>query len=233
MQEPVFPQPVPESMGSAVPAAQDPDQETMARLRRGGQAALASEFLRHQHRLRRMIEVRLDRRLAGQINPSEILEEAFLEAVSRLDQYLVQPPMPLFLWLRYLTGERILAAHRRLLGQEAEGSVGQTQPGEPSARPKADSASLSIHLAAQLCRTARTPPGQELSARLEQILAQLEPSEREILALRHFEQLTNQEAAEELGISPATASHRYIQALEKLAALLKTLPGFSKGILEL
>jgi len=224
MEQPAGGQPPP---GSANPGAAEEgplDQETTARLRRGGQAALAREFLRHRHRLRRMIEVRLDRRLAGRVDPSEVLEQTFLEAARQLDQYLAQAPMPLFLWLRYLTGQRILALHRQLLGPEAA-SCSQTAAGR-AGRPKADSASLSMHLAAQIGPGPSTPPNQQLSARLAELLDQLDPLDREILALRHFEQLSNQEAAEELGLSPAAASHRYIHALQKLRAVLKTLPGF-------
>jgi len=226
MDQPAGQQPPPGSAAAGAAGEGHLDQETLARLRRDGQAALAREFLRHRHRLRRMIEVRLDRRLAGRVDPSEVLEQTFLEAARQLDQYLAQAPMPLFLWLRYLTGQRILALHRQLLGAEAAVSS-QTADGR-AGRPQADSASLSMHLAAQIGRGASTPARQELSARLAELLELLDPWDREILALRHFEQLSNQEAAEELGLSPAAASHRYIQALEQLGALLKTLPGFHR-----
>jgi len=223
MEQPAGQQPPPESANSGAAEEGHLDQETMARLRRGGQAALAREFLRHRHRLRRMIEVRLDRCLAGRVDPSDVLEQTFLEAARQLDQYLAQAPMPLFLWLRYLTGQRILELHRQLLGPEEAASF-PTTAGR-AGRPTADSASLSMHLAAQISQAAGTPPRHELSARLAELLEQLEPLDREILALRHFEQLSNQEAAEELGLSPAAASHRYIHALQKLRAVLKTLPG--------
>ncbi|MCS7305267.1 MAG: sigma-70 family RNA polymerase sigma factor [Thermoguttaceae bacterium] len=228
MDDPARQKPPPQIGNFAAAEGSHLDEETRDRLRRGGQAALAREFLRHRHRLRRMIEVRLDRRLLGRVDPSEVLEEAFLEAVRRLDQYLAQPPMPLFLWFRYLIGQRILAWHERLLGQQAEQPPSENIAGPSIRRPQADSASLSMHLAGQFNQDGQIPQRQNISVHIEQIISQLDPLDREILALRHFEQLNNQEVAEELGLSPATASHRYIQALEKLGALLNSLPEFQK-----
>ncbi|HOM16085.1 MAG TPA: sigma-70 family RNA polymerase sigma factor [Thermoguttaceae bacterium] len=200
------------------------EEEVLARLRRGGQAALASEFMRHRPRLHRMVQMRLDHRAVGQVDPSDVLQEAFFEAVRQLDQYLAHPPMPLFLWLRYLTGQRILAIHRRLGVDQKQDSC-QEVPMESVPRPEADSVSLSRRLADQLRRTGPAAGGEELYARLEQAIAQLAPLDREILALRHFEQLNNQEAAEELGLSPAAASRRYVQALQKLREAMAPLPG--------
>jgi len=214
----------PESIRSGFAAESRLEEEALARLRQGGQAALASEFMRQRARLRRMIEVRLDRRVASRVNPSDVLQEAFFEAARQLDEYLAHPPMPLFLWFRYLTGQRILAIHRQHLGMQ-EQTPRQEAAMHSVGRPEADSASLSMHLVDQLRSSRGMDIRQQLFTRLEQIIAQLEPLDREILALRHFEQLSNQEAAEELGISPAAASQRYIRALERLRDVLKTLPG--------
>ncbi len=224
MEEPDKEQPIPELASSRPLGASESEDEALARVRREGQSALASEFMRQRHRLRRMIEVRLDRRVATRVDASDVLQEAFLEASRRLDEYLAHPPMPLFLWLRYLTGQRILAIHRQHLGAKKR-DPRQEVPMESVRRPEADSASLSVHLVDQLSTPSRMAIRQELHVRVEQVIAELEPLDREILALRHFEQLTNQEAAEELGISPAAASKRYIRGLEKLREVLKTLPG--------
>lgn len=198
--------------------------DVLSHLRRGGQPALASAFMRQRDRLRRMIEVRLDRRVAGRVDASDVLQEAFLDAARRLDEYLANPPMPLFLWFRFLTGQRLLAIHRQHLGTQKR-DPRQEVALDQGPMPKADSASLSMHLLGRLTTPSRAAMRQEVQDRLEQMLAKLDPLDREILALRHFEELSNLEAAEELRITPAAASKRYIRALERLREVLSMLPG--------
>ncbi len=198
--------------------------EVLAQLRRGGQPALASQFMRHRDRLHRMIEVRLDRRVAGRVDASDVLQEAFLEAARRMDEYLANPPMPLFLWLRFLTGQRLLAIHRQHLGAQKR-DPRQEVALDHAAMPKADSASLSVQLAGRLTTPSLAAMRLEMQERLAKLLGEMDPLDREILALRHFEELSNQESAEELGITAAAASKRYIRALERLREVVKTLPG--------
>lgn len=198
--------------------------EVLAQLRRGGQPALASQFMRHRDRLHRMIEVRLDRRVAGRVDASDVLQEAFLEAARRMDEYLANPPMPLFLWLRFLTGQRLLAIHRQHLGAQKR-DPRQEVALDNAAMPKADSASLSVQLAGRLTTPSLAAMRLEMQERLAKLLGEMDPLDREILALRHFEELSNQESAEELGITAAAASKRYIRALERLREVVKTLPG--------
>ncbi len=205
----------------------DAPDEALAAVQKGGRTALAGVFMEHRPRLRRMIEVRLDRRVAGRVDPSDVLQEAYLDASRRLDDYLRTPSMPLFLWLRFLTGQRLMAIHRQHLG---------TQKRDPRQEvnlhrggiPRADSASLSIELLGRLTTPSRAAIRGEIQAQLEDQLRRLEPLDREILALRHYEQLSNNEAAEELGISSAAASKRYIRALERLRGVLTSIPGFGE-----
>ena len=206
----------------------DGSGDALAQIRREGPDALAAVFMQHRERLKRMIHVRLDRRVAGRIDPSDVLQEAYMDASRRLEEYLAKPSMPLFLWLRFLTGQRLLAIHRRHLGtqkRDPRQEVALARGG----MPRADSASLSIELLGRLTTPSRAAMRGEMQAKLEDLLTRLDPLDREILALRHYEELTNNETAQELGITPAAASKRYIRALERLRAVLASVPGFGQS----
>lgn len=194
------------------------------RLQQGGEAALAEAFMGHRDRLRRMVHLRLDRRVAGRVDPSDVLQDAFLDAAQQLDRYLADPPMPLFLWLRFLTGQRLMAIHRQHLGAQKR-DARQEVPLHRRATPEVDSMSLSCGLLGPVTSPSMAAIRLEMQARLQEVIDGLEPLDREILALRHYEELTNQEAAEELGIAPAAASKRYIRALERLKGALAKAPG--------
>ena len=212
-------------MSDDVRGNSDNSADALDQVQKGGQAALAGLFMQHRTRLRRMIEVRLDRRVASRVDASDVLQEAYLDASRRLDEYLADPQMPLFLWLRFLTGQRLMAIHRHHLGTQKR-DPRQEVALERDAMPRADSASMSAQLLGRLTTPSRAAIRVEMQTRLEDLLARLDPLDREILALRHFEELTNNEAAEELGINPAAASKRYIRALERLRGVLGSASGF-------
>jgi RNA polymerase sigma-70 factor (ECF subfamily) len=90
--------------------------ELLAQAAAGDQTALTQLFTRYRKRLKQMIRLRLNRRLQGRIDDSDILQEAYLEAAKRLPDYLATRPIPFFLWLRHLTGKKLVDAHRRHLG---------------------------------------------------------------------------------------------------------------------
>jgi len=203
----------------------DGSGDPVAQIRREGPDGLAAVFMQHRERLKRMIHVRLDRRVAGRVDPSDVLQEAYMDASRRLQEYLANPRMPLFLWLRFLTGQRLLAIHRQHLGTQKRDPRQEVALGR-GGMPRADSASLSIELLGRLTTPSRAAMRGEMQAKFEDLLGSLDPLDREILALRHYEELTNNEAADELGITPAAASKRYIRALERLRAVLASLPGF-------
>lgn len=196
----------------------------VARLKRDGQTALAEFFGEHRRRLRRMVDIRLDRRVAGRVDPSDVLQEAFLDASQQLGAYLDELPMSPFLWLRFLTGLRLMATHRRHLGAQKRDAKLEV-PLDGGDRPGVQSESLSRHLAGKFTTPSRAAARLEMRARLQELLDGLDPLDREILSLRHFEELSNQEAAEELQITPAAASKRYIRALERFKKTLAGIPG--------
>jgi len=199
-------------------------EESAERLKQGGQAALAEFFSKHRDRLRRMVDIRIDRRVSGRVDPSDVLQEAFMDASNQLDGYLDAMPMPPFLWLRFLTGQRLMATHRRHLGAQMRDAKLEV-PLERAAGPHVQSESLSCHLAGRLTTPSRAAARLEMEARLQDLLDRMHPLDREILSLRHFEELSNNEAAEELGISKAAASKRYIRALERMRKTLAEIPG--------
>jgi RNA polymerase sigma-70 factor (ECF subfamily) len=195
------------------------------RVRDGDQQALAELFARYRDRLRRMVRLRLDRRLQGRLDPSDVLQEAYLDLARRAPEYLAEPKMPFFLWLRLLTGQRLLALHRQHLGAQMR-DAGQEVSIHRGALPQATSASLAAQLLGRLTSPTQAAVRAELQIKLQEALNSMDPIDREVLILRHFEELSNNETAEVLGLQKGAASNRYIRALKRLKNLLSGVPGF-------
>jgi RNA polymerase sigma-70 factor (ECF subfamily) len=196
-------------------------------LRRAGEgdgAALGALFDRHRDRLRRMVQLRMDRRMQGRLDASDVLQDAYLEVSRCLADYLRNPAMPFFLWLRVLTGRKLLALHRHHLGTHMR-AAGREVSLHGGAMPEASSASLAAQLLGRQATPSQEAVRAELQLRIEAALNGMEDLDREILALRHFEHLSNAEAAEVLGISQGAASNRFIRALRRLRSLLMSVPG--------
>jgi RNA polymerase sigma-70 factor (ECF subfamily) len=192
--------------------------------RAGDQAALNELFGRHRPRLRRMVDLRLDRRLQSRIDASDVIQEAYVDAVRRLDEYLRRPDYPLFLWLRLIVGERLLKLHRYHLGtrmRSAELEVSIYR----GALPAATSAALAAQLLGKHTSPTQAAVRAERMLRLQEALNSLDPMDREVLSLRHFEDLSLAETARSLEIQEAAAAKRYIRALKRLKAVLTNLPG--------
>jgi RNA polymerase sigma-70 factor (ECF subfamily) len=205
-----------------MPAETDPEVVALiARLRAGDEAALGELFDRHREKLRRMVLLRLDRRLGGRVSASDVLQEAYIDALKRIDHYFEKPDQPFFGWLRLVVGQRIADVHREHQAQKR--SAGREVPihGGPT-----DSACLAACLLGDLSSPSAAAGRNETYARLEEALNQMDPIDREVLALRHFEELSNTETAALLGILPAAASKRYVRALARLKEILEGIPGF-------
>jgi len=199
--------------------------ELHRRIERGDESALLDLFTRHRDRLKRMVKLRLDRRLQGRIDPSDVLQEASIDVVRRAREYLASPSMPVFLWLRWITGERLLSLHRRHLGSKVR-DAGLEVSLHYGALPQATSVSLAAMLLGRLTSPTRAAQRAELQLRLQDALNAMDPVDREILTLRHFEDLNNNETAQVLGISKTAASNRYIRALKRLKDALAGMQGF-------
>ncbi len=189
--------------------------------------ALGDLFARHRERLRRMVQLRMDRRLQGRIDPSDVLQEAFLEVRRSLADYLRQPNVPFFLWLRCLTGRKLNTLHRHHLGTRQR-DAGREVSLHRGALPQASSVSLAAQLLGRLTTPSQAAMRAELQLQIQEALNSMEALDREVLALRHFEQLTNSETAEVLGISEAAASNRFVRALKRLKTILASAPGFTE-----
>src|SRR4051794_8790320 len=195
---------------------------------RGNTAEWGDLLERHRARLRRMLALRLDHRLQGRVDPSDVLQETYLEATQRLPGDLRQPDMPFFLWLRFLAGQRLLIAHRRHLGTHQR-DAGREVSLYRGAMPEASSAALAARLLGRECRPSEIAVRAEIKLRLQEALNQMDPLDREVLALRHFEQLSNAETARVLDLQEATASKRYVRALKKLKDILAAGRGGAGG----
>jgi len=196
----------------------------MRYLREGGQTALAKAFVDARAHLRRMVQFRMDRRVAGRVDPSDVLQEVYLDASRQLPQYLANPPMSPRVWLRLLTAQRLMAIHRQHLGVQKRDAKQET-PLDRAAMPPFDPEALSCGLLACVTSPSMAAIRHETRVQLHEAVDGLDADDREILALRHYEELTNREASEELGITPGAASKRYIRALERLKGALAGVPG--------
>jgi RNA polymerase sigma-70 factor (ECF subfamily) len=194
-------------------------RDLLARAGAGDTQALGDLFGRHRDRLRRMIQLRIDRRLQGRIDPSDVLQEAFLEFSRALTGYLRNPAIPLYLWLRCLTGRKLQALHRRHLNTRMR-AAGREIAWDLAAVPHATSEGLAAQLLGRFTTPSQAALRAELRSRIQEALGSMEPLDREVLALRHFEQLGNAEVAQVLEISEAAASNRYVRALKRLKKIL-------------
>ncbi len=201
----------------------------LERARAGDPRALAEIFSRHRDRLLRMVEMRFDRRLQGRLDADDVLQEAFLDVVARLGDYLREPRLPLFLWLRLVVGERLLKLHRHHLGTQLR-DAGREISLYREALPAASSAALAARLLGKHTSPTQAALRAERMLRLQEALNALDPIDREILSLRHFEELSRAEAARALNISEAAAAKRYVRALKRLKEILADMPGGLEGI---
>jgi RNA polymerase sigma-70 factor, ECF subfamily len=202
--------------------------DLLERARAGDSQALNDIFARHRDRLRRMVELRLDGRLRARLDASDVVQDAYLEVARRLEEYLREPRVPLFLWLRLVVGERLAALHRHHLGTHMR-DAGREVSLYRGAVPMASSAALAAQLLGRHTSPSQAAVRAERALRLQEALNALDPMDREVLALRHFEELDRAEAAQVLSISEAAAAKRYVRALKRLKEALADLPGGLEG----
>ena len=194
----------------------------------GDVQALAALFDQHRARLKRMVKLQLDRRLQGRVDASDVLQEAYLDLAQRLPEFRREAKYPLFLWMRLVTGQRLSQVHRRHLGaamRNAELEVSIYQ----KALPQASTEFLASRLLGHFTSVSQQVVRAEQQIKLQEALNAMDEMDREILALRHFEELTNDEAAQVLEIQPGAASKRYLRALRRLKESLAHLPGMLDG----
>jgi RNA polymerase sigma-70 factor (ECF subfamily) len=194
-------------------------QQLLEEVRQGRDGAVDRLLTRHREPLRRMIDLRMDPAIAQRLDASDVVQDVLLEASRRLQDFLKNPSMPFHLWLRHIAKDHVIDAHRRH-HQARKRGVDREQPLAP--RDWADRSSL--ELAAQLLDQELTPASaaikHELLQRLQTALEQLDEDDRDVILMRHHEQLGNQEVAATLGLTEAAASMRYLRAVRRLRDLL-------------
>src|SRR5438105_12944693 len=191
----------------------------------GDEQAAHDLFARHRERLKRMVHLRLSRRLQGRVDDSDVIQEAFLDISGRLQEYAADPKLPFFLWLRHMTGLKLAEIHRRHLGtqlRDADREVTLHRGG----LPEADSMSLAAHLLGQLTTPSQAAVKAETRLIVQDAWNNMDPTDRDVVAPKHFQQLSTSEIAEVLGMSKAGAGSRYLRAIKRLREILERIPGF-------
>ncbi len=197
------------------------------RLETDAEGVLAEEFSRNHNRFWRMIDFRLDGALAGRVDPDDVLQEAWLAAAQRVEHFLANESLSLFVWLRMIVRQTLTDVQRRHLGAKKRDAYR-----ERLIHADRWSQNTSVSLAAKLLGTFTSPSQavvrDERAAQLRDSIDRMDKIDREVLALRHFEELANSEVAEVLAIQETTASNRYMRALRRLKTILDGLPDFGE-----
>lgn len=205
---------------------QDHSQDLHRRLQEGDGQALAELFSSQRERLWRIVHFRMDDRLRGRIDPDDVLQDAYLAAVQRLAHYKEGTYTVPFLWLRAILKQTLIDLHRRHVGAQRR-AADRDVALDASPHLQASATSMAIHLIGKLTSPSQAAVRSEMVATIEKAMANMDPIDQEVLALRHFEELGNSEVAEVLGIEQKAASIRYVRAVRRLKEILATVSGIS------
>ena len=189
----------------------------------GDEQALGDLLVRHRDRLLRVISFRMDRRLRGRVDAADVIQETYVEAMQRFADFCRERKMPFFVWLRLELQQRLAEVHRQHLGADKrdvrrEQKIQHAHSGQTSI-------ALAAHLVGQITSASRLVERAEMIQALEHALEEINAVDREVIALRHFEELTNIETARILGIEPAAASKRYLRALKRMREIFERVQG--------
>jgi RNA polymerase sigma-70 factor (ECF subfamily) len=212
-----------------------PDGEVTAELLvnvRGGESLAVEQLMdRHRNSLRRMIQLRLDQRLMQRMDVSDVIQDVLMEANRRLTDYLANPVIPFHLWIRQIAKDRIIDAHRRHR-VSAKRSIDREQPQPGKGPPDQSTMELANQFRDQALTPAAAATQRELAEQIESAVQLLRENDREIILMRHYEQLNNQEIAQSLGLTEPAASMRYLRALKRLREVIEGQPTLHKDLQE-
>jgi RNA polymerase sigma-70 factor (ECF subfamily) len=203
-------------------ASPDTD-ELLTRSANGDRAARDQLLVRHRARLRKMVAYHLDRRLQARVDPSDVVQEVLAEASRKLPEYLRQRPLPFYPWLRQMAETRLVELRRRHVDTQKR-SIRREEPGI-LALPDESAAELAGRLVTSATSPSQRLLREEARQRVQAALEQLSPRDRQVLELRHLEQLSVAETAAVLGISEGAVKTRHVRALQRLRVLLDDLGG--------
>lgn len=198
----------------------DDDLKALAGAGDGRERVLADLFEQHRRRLQRMVRLRMDPKLRARVGASDVVQDTFVEVSARVGDYLEDPRMPFFVWLRFLTAQKLVALYRHHVGTQKR-DVRRQVAIDRAGFPEASSVVMSEQLL-EVCPSPSDAAMQdELRRRIEAGIEKMNPKDREVLVMRHFEELSNVEAARELGIEESAASKRYLRAMQRLKKILE------------
>lgn len=186
-------------------------------------AILERMFEEQKPRLTRMVTLRMHPKVRARIGASDVVQDAYLEVFKHVDEYVRDPRMPFFLWMRRIVGQRLTKAHRFHLDAQRR-DARQEAPAERR-MPEASTFAMAGILQDQSPSPSAVAARAETRDRLIDMLDQMNEIDREVLSMRHFEEMTNEEVAEELGLGKHAASKRYIRALKRLKDIAQDLEG--------
>ncbi|MBF0121327.1 MAG: sigma-70 family RNA polymerase sigma factor [Desulfobacterales bacterium] len=193
-------------------------------LRQGDENALAKLFSIYHQRLWRIANFRMNNNLNKRLDPEDILQESYLEALKRIHYFTEDAFQSSFLWLRLIVHQTSIDIHRRHFGAQAR-DMRKEVAIEELRSPMSTTTSIAIQLVTSMTSPSQAASKHELMAHIETALSQMNSMDQEIIALRHFEELSNTEVASVLGIEQKTASIRYIRALRRLKSVLSNISG--------
>ena len=188
--------------------------------RQGDDAAINQLLQRHRASVRRLVEMRLDRKVQRRVDVSDVVQDVMVEATGRLDRYLQDPAMAFHLWLRQIAWDRIIDTYRRHR-VSAKRNMDREQPMSVPAGEEQSTMELAVQLRDPALTPAAAATQKEIAGQVEEVIDQLGDQDREIILMRHYEHLTNLEIAEVLKLNPPAASMRYLRAVRRLRELLQ------------
>ena len=216
-------------MAKSIWPADDQTTTLLAAARKGDDDAVNRLLEKHRGPVRRLVEMRLDRKVQQRVDVSDVVQDVMIEASGRLRKYLDDPSMAFHLWIRQIAWDRIIDTYRR-----HRVSAKRNMDREQSMSVPAGADQSTIELAVQLSDPGITPATaaarREIVDQVEQVLQQLNDQDREIILMRHYEHLSNLEIAEVLGLNPPAASMRYLRALRRLRELMDEIAGSSSEV---
>lgn len=201
----------------------------LADANREGGDNFATLFDRHRSHLERMIRLRMDSRLRSRVDPNDVLQETYLTASKKFERFLSDSELPFLVWIRLETGQKLVETHRRHLGVKMR-DAGQEVSLHRGGYPSVESITLAAQLLGRVSTASKAVMRTELKLKVQHALNEMDARDREVLVLRHFEDLGNTEVALTLGISPTAACNRHVRALRRLKQVFQDMPGGLESI---
>ncbi|MDP6446668.1 MAG: sigma-70 family RNA polymerase sigma factor [Pirellulaceae bacterium] len=192
------------------------------RLQGGDERALGELFTHYRARLARIVRFRLDQRLKSRVSESDVIQDTYVTAAKRLDHFRGKEDMPIFIWLRLLVNQQLADLHRLHLQAEKRDVRKEVSIDQPAISPHTSHA-IAVSLVGAMTSPSQVVARAEKIAALERVINDLNPIDREVIALRHFEELSNAETATVLGIEKQAASKRYVRAMVRLREMMDGL----------